>query len=381
MGPTGVQMLLLIGKSVPVPVPSPLLESWETVEITHTDTGRSGFQVTFKAGRNAAMGAFDYELLNLPLLAPFNRVIVTVVMNANPMVLMDGVITHRQMNPTTDLTSSTITITGEDVSMMMDMEEKIVEHPAQPEPIIVAKIVASYAQYGMIPTVIPPIALDPPIPIERTPVQRGTDLAYLRRLAGAHGYVFYVKPGPVPGTNAAYWGPPPRLGAPQRALSYNLGPVTNVDSLSFQHDALAPTEVSGAIQDRQTNQRTPVQSVASTRIPLSASPAMLSQQPNVRKRLLRGGAGANSVQAQGRAQAQADASTDRVVTVSGSLDVVRYGQPLQPQGLVGLRGVGMTNDGFYYVERVTHRLRPGEYKQDFMLTRSGTGTLSPVVVP
>ena len=67
-------------------------------------------------------------------------------------------------------------MTGEDVSVMMDLEEKSAEHPAQDETIIALKLIASYAQYGLIPVVIPPVVIDPPIPIERTPVQQGTDL-------------------------------------------------------------------------------------------------------------------------------------------------------------------------------------------------------------
>ena len=44
--------------------------------------------------------------------------------------------------------------------------------------------------------VIPPLAIDFPIPIERIPVQQGTDLEFLRKMAERHGYVFYVDPGP-----------------------------------------------------------------------------------------------------------------------------------------------------------------------------------------
>ena len=49
--------------------------------------------------------------------------------------------------------------------------------------------------------------------------------------------------------------------------------------------------------------------------------------------------------------------------------------------LVGVRGVGTSYDGFYFVRRVTHTLRPGEYRQSFTLSRDGTGALLPVVVP
>jgi hypothetical protein len=107
-----------------------------------------------------------------------------------PKVLMDGVITHRELTPGSSPGASTLTVTGEDVSVMMDVEEKSVEHPAQNEMIIATLLIAGYATYGLIPMVIPPPAIDTPLPIERIPVQHGTDLAYLTEMARRFGYVF-----------------------------------------------------------------------------------------------------------------------------------------------------------------------------------------------
>jgi hypothetical protein len=80
-------------------------------------------------------------------------------------------------------------------------------------------------------------------------------------------------------------------------------------------------------------------------------------------------------------QAETDASTDNVITVSGELDATRYAALLKPRGLVGLRGAGFSFDGFYYVKSVTHTIRQGDYTQSFTLTREGLGALSPVVAP
>ncbi|MCS6828014.1 MAG: hypothetical protein NZ553_15480, partial [Caldilinea sp.] len=278
---SGVQLTLLIGPTVAVPAPPLLTEALHSVEVTHSDEGRSGFQLVFQAGRDALTGPIDYPLLSLPLLRPFNRVVLIVTFNCIPSVLMDGFITHQQLKPGREPGTGQLTVTGEDVSVMMDLEEKSVEHPAQDETIIALKIIASYAQYGLIPTVIPPTVIDPPIPIERTPVQQGTDLEYLQQMAARHGHVFFVVPGPAPMTNIAYWGPPKRLDVPQPALSTNLGPATNVESIDFQYNALEPTLVSGQVQDRLTGQSLPVRTFASARLPLSAQPVWLMQQPNV----------------------------------------------------------------------------------------------------
>ena len=67
-------------------------------------------------------------------------------------------------------------------------------------------------------------------------LQRGNDLAYIRRLAGDVGYVFYLEPGPEVGMSKAYWGPEIRIGEPQPALTTNMDGASNVESLNFNFD-------------------------------------------------------------------------------------------------------------------------------------------------
>lgn len=376
----GINLTLLIGPTIAVPAPPMLSEAIDSVEVTHSDEGRSGFQVTFRAGRGGPLGLLDYPLMLNPLLRPFNRVVLIITINAFPRVLIDGIITNQQLAPGVGPGEGRLTVTGEDISLMLDQAERSAEHPAQDETIIATKIILSYARYGLIPLVIPPLVLAPPLPVERVPVQQGTDLQYLRDLAARHGYVFYITPGPAPLTNTAYWGPAIRVGLPQPALTVNMGYASNVESLDVQYNALAPTMVDGEVQDPRLGQTLPVHTFLSTRLPLAGQPAWLTNYPYLRHTQFRE-SGVDIVQAYGRAQAQADASNDQVVTVSGTLDVLRYGSLLQPRGLVGLRGAGYSYDGFYYVKRVSHSIRHGEYKQQFTLTREGLGALLPVVRP
>ena len=389
--PLATQVSLLIGPSLPLPAPLGLVESLKSVEVTHQDEGRSGFQITFQAGRSGPLDLVDYPLLQTPLLKPFNRVVLSVLFGGLPEVLMDGMITHQQLAPSNEPGATTLTVTGEDVSVMMDLKQNIQEWPAMPEPAIAAALIGTYAQYGLLPAIVPPVSLDLPLPIQRTPMQIGTDLAYLKEMAARFAYVFYVEPGPVPMMNTAYWGPPKRVGIPQGALSVNLGPESNVDQIGFSYNALAPNTVAFRVQDRDSETQFGMETFASTRIPLSLEPALLANQPNVRRVHLgaqqistgsaesRRAAGLNIAQTIARAQAMTDTSTDNVVTASGTLDALRYGRLLKPRGLVGLRGVGLTYDGFYYVKSVGHSISKGEYKQRFTITRDGTTSQTPVV--
>jgi hypothetical protein len=87
----------------------------------------------------------------------------------------------------------------------------------------------------------------------------------------------------------------------------------------------------------------------------------------------------NPIQAAGIALAKA-ASTANVISGQGTLDVLRYGSILPARTLVEVRGAGITFDGQYFVDSVTHTIKPGSYKQSFTLSRNaliaGGGLLS-----
>jgi hypothetical protein len=378
----GVNLTLLIGPGVPLPATPDIAEAVQSVSVTHNDEGRSGFQIVLQIGRAGPTDLLDYRLLLNPLLRPFNRVILVVLFGGIPRVLMDGLITNQQLSPGSQPGTATLTLTGEDVSVAMDMEKKRAEFPAMSEMMIALLIIASYAQYGLLPNITPPPTVDIPLPIERTPVQQGTDLDQLKSMAQRFGYVFYVTAGPLPGMNTAHWGPPQRIGLPQRALTVNQGPEQNVDQISFTYNGLAPTIVKDQVQDRLTNMSFPVVTFASLRLPpLAAMPALPFQLPNVRTSLLEQNTGLSVVEAYSRAQGITDKSVDGVVTAQGELDALRYGDVLEARGIVGLRGAGFTYDGLYYVKSVSHAISKGQYKQRFNLTREGTGAITPVVVP
>ena len=210
-------------------------------------------------------------------------------------------------------------------------------------------------------------------------MQRATDFAYLTELAAAHDAIFTLIPGPAPLTSTAYWGPMPRLGAPQAAITTDMGPETNVANLSIENAEAEAASVSGEVQDRRSGQTTPVQSVVPLRPPLAARPA-LTNSTTARRNLFRTNGAPTAAQAMGEAQAQSDASLD-TVTVTGDLDTSIYGAILTPRGLVGLRGAGFDHDGLYYVQSVIQKISRGTWTQSFTLNREGVGTTTPIVLP
>jgi hypothetical protein len=367
----GVRLQLLIGPTIPLPAPYAVVDSLVSLEVTNNDRGRDGFQMTFSLGKDSLL---DYGLLLSGIFDPPARVIIIVIVNAIPQVLIDGVITNHQVLPSNRPGESSLHVTGEDVSLMMDLEEKSTTYPNQPDSVIVTRLIATYSNYGLVPVVTP--TTDVPIILDRLPTQQKTDLAHIRDLAQRNGFVFYVEPTAVPTVNTAYWGLDNRIGIPQPALTMNMGPDTNVDSpITFQFNALGPVSPQVFIVEPITKLRIPIPLPTSLHPPLSRSPVA-----SLRKTVPRDVANLNMVQATLRALSAATESSD-AVTASGELDGIRYGGVLRARRLVGVRGVGQSYDGVYYVQRVSHRIKRGEYKQSFTLTREGRGSLTPMLVP
>lgn len=374
----GIRMSLWLGRELAAPAPAPIADALRSVEVTQSVSGRDGFQLSFTLGRGTT-DLVDYPLMSYPFLRPFSRVIIMVSMGVVPEVLIDGFITNHQVSASNEAGASTLTITGEDMRVMMDLHEISLSYPQMTQDSRVRLILAKYMTYlGAPPVIIPPLQPDMPAIVDRIPAQTGTDLSYVESLARNINYVFYVEPTSAPHVNIAYWGPEKRHSVPQAALSVNMGPESNVTSMSFSYDALQPTTVMGLAQDRQLGVTVPVVALTSMRPPLAALPATIAQLPHVRSSLPAGGA--NLIQTLVQAEARVSATAD-AVRAQGELDTTRYGHILRPRRLVGVRGAGYSLDGLYFVERVTHRLRKGDYTQSFSLAREGFGSTTPVVIP
>jgi hypothetical protein len=376
----GVTVNLLIGATIPTPASSFIVESLESIEITHSDESPCGFHLTFNADRSSAF-APDYKLLLARALGVGKRVIIIVTLsNGVPRVLSDGFIDFVEMAHSKTFGTSTISMKGLDVGVKMDMDEISVPHPALGDAEIVTEILMKYMSLGVTPVVMPTPTSVASDPLERTNVQAGTDRAYINQLAGLHGYIFMIRPGPAPMQNTAYWGPPPRVGAPQPTLCMDMGPMTNVNAINFSYNGLAPTLFMGSEQDAESELDVPVDTLTSLRPPLSAEPAVVANLGFVKTALFNQ-TGMTAVEAMAYAQGMTDVSTDNVVTGSGDLDTVTYGAVMSAPGLIALRGAGLSFDGLYLVKSVSHSIKRGEYKQQFTLAREGLMPLSQIVPP
>jgi len=374
----GIQLTLLMGPIVPIPAPRVVMDALDSVQVTTAAGSASGFQLSFQFSSKSELntifliaGAQSTGPATPPL-----RVMLIVTLNGTPQPLFDGVMTNVEVQAGSQGSPGTVTVTGEDLTKAMDMLDfSGLPFPALPIEARVALLCAKYAPFGLIPLVIPVLFPDVPIPVDKIPAQQGTDLQYIRQLADEVGYVFYVEPGPAPGTNIAYFGPEIKVGVPQPALNVDMDALTNVESLSFSFDPTKGVLPVVFIQNPQTRVPIPIPipNLNPLQPPLGALPT-----PIANLTVLKDTAKMNPMQAISRGLAEAKKSQD-AVSGSGNLDVLRYGRVLKARQLVGVRGAGLAYDGLYYVESVTSNLKRGEFKQSFQLSRNSLISITPRV--
>ncbi|MBP2400886.1 hypothetical protein [Streptomyces syringium] len=370
-----IRLTLMMGPRIPVPVPQPVTDALLSAQVTVASGQRSGFQLAFDLSKN---GLINTALLPGGFFDPEIRVVLVVTVQGTPTVLMDGVLIRQEVGVSNQPGQSTLTVTGEDLTVLMDLEDRTgTDYPAMSPAGRVAVMLTRYAQYGITPLVVPELIPQMSVPTHRVEAQNGTDLAYISELAKANGYVFYLDPGPVPGMSRAYWGPEARLGVPQHALNVNMDALSNVDQLTFAFDGTAREEPRARVQIPATKISTllPIPEVSILRPPLALKPA-----PALKKTTVNDAAKKETGSALAETLAKAMESAD-AVSGSGQLDVVRYGHVLRPRELVGVRGAGITYDGLYFVKSVTHNLQRGSYTQNFTLAREGLISRTPVVRP
>lgn len=369
----GIKLQLLIGP-VPIPAPSEVVESLTSVKVeTGAGETQSGFELTFDLPARSPLRTLF--LLTGGGSLPLMRVVLVVQIGGSAVSIIDGVTTNVETQPGEGGVSKLV-VKGKDLSALMDIIELTgLPYPAMPPAVRVLLVLAKYAAFGVIPLVIPSIVEDLPIPIQRIPQQRGSDYAYVKRLAQQCGYVFYLEPGPAVATSKAYWGPEIRVGEPQPALTVNMDALSNVESLNFNFDKERKTMPIVYFQESISKVpiAVPIPDISPLNPPLGLVPPL---PPKIQQ--LDDTAHMSPLGAVMSGLAFAAQNSDSVFG-QGQLDVARYGRLLKSRQLVGVRGAGVPFDGLYFVKSVTHDIKRGQYKQSFQLARNALVSTFPTV--
>lgn len=365
----GFYLTLMMGPFTASPVPQVVIDALTEVQVNTSVGAQSGFQLKFTIGKHSpllqmqAAGYFD----------PRTRVIIAVTVNGSSEVLMDGIITKQDLTPGMGAGKSTLTITGLDLTALMNFIDLTgIPYPAIPLFLVVDIVLAKYLVLGIVPIVLPTIMSFVDNPLDHFRKQQGTDYAFVTTLASEVGAIFYLDPGPKPGMSTAYWGPDltKMFGGPQPALSIDLDATTNVDSLSFSYDGSVATQYLATIIEPNT--KIPIPIPLPNIDMLKASLAQHAPTP-LKSTQLKPLSMENPIGAALKIAGALFESAD-AVTASGQLDVLRYGHIFKARQLAAVRGASAYYDGKYYVKSVTHSIKRGEYKQSFTLARGGYGS-------
>jgi len=377
---------LWMGPTFP-PTPNPLATSHlESAEITHAETDKSGFQLTF----NTTQNALGFDLMQTPGFTAFSHVMIIYQPPAGAhgidhtiqRTIMHGIVTNVQVSRNKCL-GDRIVITGKDVCNMMNLKELPAIYPGMSVTQIIAAIVAKpeYAAMQIIPhplIIQQKFVTSPRDPVSSPVTQNITDYCMIKSIARQYGYVcitiyeHYVPLAPA----KFYCGELTKLGAHliasiPRPLTGDANALSSTSDMNVEEDALAPQISLGSTQ-------TPVGPVA---IPAMASTepvkyAFNPTQDPQSKQTISGSEGIPANEALLQAQNKVNLDSEKSVTITGETSAGTHGEILGAFNPVVVSGMGTTHNGTYYVKEVTHTIRPleGTHMQKFTLTRSGTNS-------
>jgi phage protein D len=292
----------------------------------------------------------------------WSRIGVQAGYETEPITLIDGYVTHREVRLAAGGDETVLELTGMDATALMDLEEKTAAWPDRTDTEIARSIFESYGlSYEVQETGVPS---DERI---ATTMQRESDIRFLRRLAARNGFECYVTRG------KGYFRSPATNRPAQKALTFGFGPETNVTELRFRLDGTIPSRVEARRVDPFEKVTEDEALGQGLRRRLGAR-ALGEVQPSGHRsvRLLRNEVFGTTSQAQARLRGAREPA-ERFVTATGTVDARIYGAVLQAKRLVIIRGAGSSLSGLYYVTRVHHVFTVDGYTQEFESIRNGTG--------
>src|SRR5262245_8263646 len=144
-------------------MPRELLDALTEVEVTNGIDSPGGFRLTFSLStRSVLHQAFLVAATRTPLM----RVVVVVTINSIPKIVMNGVLTNQEVSAGDRPGQSTLAVTGEDLTKLMDLQDwSGIPYPGMGVVAQVNAILAKYIAFGVVPRVIPPLNVNIPNPM------------------------------------------------------------------------------------------------------------------------------------------------------------------------------------------------------------------------
>ena len=341
----GVRLTVLAGPTVPAPLPVPLLTALDGVEVSHADEGRSGFQLTFRAGRGPGDVA-DSAVLAAPAL----RAVGPGDPGGHVRAGADGADgRHRHERPASQPGREAEQVHGHGHRRRRQRDDGPGgAHRRAPG---AARGRDRAQDHRVVRAVRAHPAGHPAADGRHRHAARedadaaGTDLAYMRGAGRRFGYTSSTsRPARCRSPTSPIGDRRSGSGMPQPALNVNMGPETTVDLDRYLQLRRAPRPPSPEQAGCRTGASIPLPCRRSSSCGRTARPSLARDPaleiPSGTDQRWRPISRGDDRRSPKRGRKRADA-----VTGTGTSTSMRYGRILRARSLVDIRGAGLAFDG------------------------------------
>lgn len=339
--------------------PAELLAAMQRLEVEEHDSLASIMRLSFAIA--IASGGSGWTVIDDELFPRLAVVALSIKSGSGePEPVLTGYVIETRAVFGEEPAASTLDVVAMDASVLMNLEEKVRAWPNMADSDIAQSIFGEYDLTPVVDTAEPTRQEDDVVPI-----QRGTDMQFLRRLAERNGFDLFVSSG-ASGVEGHFHAP--KLDdPPQGVLTVGFGGASNVSSLTVTHDALRPTTASAAHLAIESQEVQSGQADSVSLADLGGTSVLEAEKP--RATLLARTGLVDTAELQTLTQAVVNRSS-WAVRADGELNTDHYEGVLRARKPVSVRGVGQTLSGTYYVERVLHAFTQDGYTQQFTLRRN-----------
>jgi hypothetical protein len=324
---------------------------------------RMGEPTTYKIEFSVDAGDDDITLVGDARLAPGAELAVSVPVDEDEQVLVQGPVRGQRIRLVHGGTGSWVEVVGADRCIEMDREVKLRIWDAVTTSDVVSTIAG---EYGLTPDVEP--TQEQHIEDKHTLVQRDTDLAFIRRLARRYGYLFWLTTD-LEGVHTAHFRRPQLDALPAATLIINQENPT-INALDISWDVERPTSAIAAQLSLNDKQDIVGDTSAS---PLTAlgTQALAAVAPGTRTLQV-----VASVDDADDLTARAEgALIEAGWFVRASCDTYLHalGAVVRAHTIVEVQGAGALHSGKYYVCGVRHVVDAAAHVMELELCRNAWG--------
>jgi hypothetical protein len=313
----------------------------------------------------------DYDTISDARLAPLSNIAITArAKDGQTHCLIDGYVLAQEAHLDTGTAKSTLKISGEDASWLMNMTEKAREWVDVTDGNVANAI---FGEYGFTPDASNLDDDSPPHTADGASLmQRATDAQFLRELARRNGKLFRVYCTDTPGQRTGLFGKPNLGGDPVTVLSLNPSASATIGAVDISWDIMRPSAVVA------------MQAVFTDSDPDGAGGTTTDDGLGILdQRGLAEFTGAALTTLLTTVAEDAATLTERAQSVlreagwfvrcEGNTDANRLGSILRAGTVAQLSAAGALHSGNYYVWSVRHHITVERHEMQFVLVRNAVG--------